>query len=129
MRSKHRLLTKERTAPNIVRLDAASVFKDAWLQEGWSQRWGILCYAPELPSEVSWRFRNFLQAMLPVRRVALFRFYDPRIWRVYLPTCNADALTQWFRTIEEFIAETADGKGMIRYRCRDGSLETNIQQL
>jgi hypothetical protein len=120
---------KERTAPHIVGLDAASEFKDAWLQEGWGQSWGIMCYAPQSLAEVRRHFRNFLQAMLPDRRVALFRFYDPRIWRVYLPTCNADELAQWFRTVEEFIAEAPDGAAMIRYTLRDGKLECTTEQV
>jgi hypothetical protein len=81
-----------------------------------------MCYAPESIAEVRRHFRNFLQAMLPNRRVALFRFYDPRVWRVYLPTCNADELARWFQMVEEFVAETPDGQGMIRYVLRDGKL-------
>jgi hypothetical protein len=120
---------KERLAPHIVGLDAGSEFKDAWLQEGWGQSWGIMCYAPESLAEVRRHFRNFLQAMLPDRSIGLFRFYDPRIWRVYLPTCNAGELAQWFRMVDEFIAETPDGTGMIRYSLRDGKLETTTEQV
>jgi hypothetical protein len=122
-------LSKERTAPHIVGLDTGSEFKDAWLQEGWGQSWGIMCYAPGSLAEVRRHFRHFLQVMLPDRRLGLFRFYDPRIWRVYLPTCNAEELGHWFEMVEEFVVEAPYGKGMIRYLFRDGKLESINEQV
>lgn len=113
----------ERFTPYIVELDAASELKDAWLQEGWGQSWGIMCYSPGALVDVRRHFRKFLQVMLPDQTVALFRFYDPRTWRVYLPTCNAQELADWFHVIEEYVAEAPGGQGMIRYVFRDNKLE------
>ncbi|MGJ8640763.1 MAG: DUF4123 domain-containing protein [Opitutaceae bacterium] len=33
-------------------------------------------------------FRKFLMAQLPDKKTVYFRFYDPRVLRVYLPTCT-----------------------------------------
>jgi hypothetical protein len=54
--------------------------------------------------------------------VVLFRWWDPRVFRVYMPTCNEDDLKQWFANVDEFACENADGAGFTIYRHRDGIL-------
>src|SRR5262249_41450579 len=94
-----------RVAPYLARLTAQCPLYGAWSKEGWGQSWGITCMAYGSLSEVRRHFRQFLQAKLPDGREVLFRFYDPRVWRVYLPTCNAEELKGWFAFVEEFAAE------------------------
>jgi len=77
--------------------------------------------------DVRRHLRQFLQAQLPSGEVVLFRFYDPRVWRTYLPTCEAAVLQQWFTGIAEYGAETPDGMGTLIYRFNNGVLSVTGQ--
>ena len=110
-------------APYIVRLTENEPLWHAWRQEGWGQSWGIMCRASGTLPQVRRHFRHFLQAKLPDGHIVLFRFYDPRVWRLYLPTCSPDELARWFSGIEEYRAETEDGAGVHRYTLSSGALQ------
>lgn len=94
-----------RTAPHIVKLSTAPAFKQLWESEGWGQSWGILCRSPLDLAEVRRHLRHFLQAKLPDGTVVLFRFFDPRVWRVYWPSCSEEEQQKWLKNVDEFIAE------------------------
>ena len=51
----------------------------------------------------------------------MFRFYDPRVLRVYLPTCTGDEAEEFFGPVPEILAESEDGGSLLSYRpVRDG---------
>jgi hypothetical protein len=79
-------------APYLVHLAPGVNFTRQFFSEGWGNSWGVLTVAPAdvtLP-----RLRRHLRTLLRVQdeagRKLLFRFYDPRVLRVYLPTCTGD---------------------------------------
>jgi hypothetical protein len=41
-----------------------------------------------------------------------FRFYDPRVLRVYLPTCNAEELDMFFGPVRNFFMENESPENM-----------------
>lgn len=116
--------TLERAAPHLVRLEGADRLMEGWRSEGWGEAWGMLCRSSRSLPEVRRHFRRFLQAKLPNGAVVLFRFYDPRVWRTYLPTCEGEELAGWFAAVEEYSVETPEGDGAIRYYLEGGSLRT-----
>jgi len=52
----------------------------------------------------------------------LFRYYDPRVLRIYLPTCNAGELSTIFGPITGYIVEDADPWTLLRFSLDSGSL-------
>ena len=112
-----------RTAPYLCVLEQNEPLFTAWRDEGWGKSWGITFRSAASLSELHRSFRKYLQAMLPDGRIALFRFYDPRVWRTYLPTVEPADLPGWFAMIEEYQVETEDGLGSVRYRFGPGGLE------
>ena len=50
-------------------------------------------------------FRKFNRVYLENDRVVLFRYYDPRVLRVYLPTCNRGEVDLFFGEVLSFFAE------------------------
>jgi hypothetical protein len=115
----------DRVAPYLVRLDADAGLTQAWHREGWGQSWGILCQSSKDLSDLRRHFRQFLQAMLPDGQIVLFRFYDPRVFRVYFPTQTPADRVQWFGVVEEYRIETDGGNGTLY--CRPGGDETVIR--
>jgi len=112
----------EREAPYIVRLTEGSRLCEAWRDEGRGQSWGIQCTSTSSLAEVRRHFRHFLQAKLPDGKVALFRFYDPRVFRTYLPTCTPHELAPWFSEVNEYRVEAEDGSTTVCYSLWNGEL-------
>ena len=111
-----------RAAPQIVRLTEESRLLQVWANEGRGQSWGIQCTSTGSLIDVRRHFRHFLQAKLPDARTVLFRFYDPRVWRVYFPTCPEDQLRLWFAHVEEYSCESEEGTETVRYTLKHGKL-------
>ena len=112
----------ERNAPYIAAVTPGTPLFSAWRDYGWGQSWGIYCRSALPMADVRRHLRQFLQAQLPDGRVVLFRFYDPRVWRTYLPTCQPEELQRWFAGIDEYGAEAPDGMGTVVYRFDGGAL-------
>jgi hypothetical protein len=53
----------------------------------------------------------------------VFRYYDPRVLRVYLPTCVTAELRTVFGPIECFWTESESPEYMLDFRVHDGALE------
>jgi hypothetical protein len=113
----------DRASPYIVRVENGAALFDLWREAGWGQSWGLFLRTREDLGAVRRRLRHFLQAKLPDGRIVLFRFYDPRVWRDYAPSCDATRLGPWFEKIDAFVAETEDGRGASEFRLRDGRLD------
>ena len=97
-------------APYLVRLDSASPFTDLVLKEGWGAHWGIFLISQSDLRTLRDHLREFHKVELPDQRTVIFRYYDPRVLRIFLPVCNQTELTQFFGPVQVFIVEgeTAD---------------------
>jgi len=104
-------------APYLVKLEPESPFTDWVLKEGWGNHSGIFAITP---AEVDIRalrqhFRKFLMVMDPEGKSIYFRYYDPRVLRVYLPTCNAEEMEIVFGPISSYMLEDEDSSVLMRF--------------
>src|SRR5687767_6625481 len=110
------------TAPYLVQLERENRLTAFLIDNGWGDSWGIF-----LRSETSFDLlRKHLRGFLRVRdeggRRLLFRFYDPRVLRIYLPTCWPKELETLFGPVDCYLVEGEDGAAeMIEFR-RNGDL-------
>jgi len=111
-----------RAAPYLVPVEHAERLIEAWRTDGLGQSWGLFLSSSEEQSHIRHRLRTFNQAKLPDGRMALFRWWDPRVFRVYLPTCNADHLATLFAGVDHYVCENEDGAGFTIYRNHEGTL-------
>lgn len=99
-------------APYLVSLpDKESWLLEALVQEGWSASWGIFftCSLPFL--QVRRHFRKFLMVEAETSEGRLyFRFYDPRVLRVFLPSCPPESRKQFFGEIGRFVCSGPNGE-------------------
>ena len=110
-------------APYVVHLRREDSFTGELLERAWSHAWGIFTRVPEAVSLE--RHRRHLRTLLRVKdesgRKLVFRFYDPRVLRQYLPTCTGDEAKEFFGPVPEILAESEDGGALLSYRpARDG---------
>jgi hypothetical protein len=58
----------------------------------------------------------------PQGKPLYFRYYDPRVFRIYLPTCNESELKIVFGPVNSFYVEWEDPNWLIHYVLADGKL-------
>lgn len=109
-------------APYLVRLEPESAFTQWVVEQGWGNNWGIFAAAiVDLPT-LRRHLRRFLIVHDPDGKPLYFRYYDPRVLRVYLPTCTADELKTVFGPIERFVLADEDPSTVVRFRMHNGTL-------
>ena len=109
-----------RAAPHLIRLSQATQFTSDLLAAAWGKSWGIFFSTSAGLDRLRTHFRTFLRVQDEEGRKMVFRYYDPRVFREYLPTCNADELDAVFGPVDSFLLEGHDGRTMTRFR-RDGA--------
>lgn len=106
-------------APYLVQLSPEAPFTRTLLADGWGDAWGIFVLANATLEELRRHFRRFLEVRDQRGRTLLFRYYDPRVLRAYLPTCTAGELGVVFGPVAMFVVEGADPARALRFH-RDG---------
>lgn len=111
------------TAPYLVQMEKEDRFTRYFIDNGWGNSWGIY-----FRSETSLRnLRNHLRGFLRVRdeagRRLIFRYYDPRVLRIYLPTCNSEELRTIFGPIDQFLMEGEDPATVLEFTFDGRSLQ------
>ncbi|HZF50791.1 MAG TPA: DUF4123 domain-containing protein [Polyangiaceae bacterium] len=99
-------VTMADVAPYLTRLQKDSHLLGRLVDEGWGQSWGVYFTSPAPFRDV----RAHLQRLLVVKtkeddRLLQFRFYDPRVLRVFLPTCTVRQTGEIYSDIERFVCE------------------------
>ncbi|WP_456024662.1 DUF4123 domain-containing protein [Pseudomonas protegens] len=104
-------------APYLLHVDPQQPYTWRVFEEGWGQSWGIFVVVPAQVSldELRSHFRTLLRVTDPDGNLLVFRFYDPRVLRVYLPTCTAQERAAIFGPASKLIAETSTGHSLIVY--------------
>ena len=108
-------------SPYLVAIDSREQLLHAWQDSGRGKNWGILVES-ELDLERLRRFfRRFLQVKLPDGEVVMFRFYDPRVFRGYLPSAPPEQRSAWFEGVRQYAVEGGNGV-QHSFRLRGGRL-------
>jgi len=84
-------------APYFVKLARDAHVTTALLTQGWGQSTGYFFGSLANEGSIHTHLRKFLFATLPSGKRAYFRFYDPRVIRVFLPNCKQPQLDDFFR--------------------------------
>lgn len=115
--------------PYLVKLERDHLFT-AWLfNNGWGKSWGILLESPAELNELKRHFQTFLTVNDEEGNPLYFRYYDPRVFRVYLPTCNESELEILFGPVNRYFVEGENANEMIGYRLTTGQLSLQSVQL
>jgi hypothetical protein len=109
-------------APYLVHLDGAE-FTNWVLEKGWGNHWGIFSVTAVDLGALKRHLRTLLTVYDTTGKPMLFRFYDPRVWRVFLPTCTANELDTAFGPVDRYMVEDEEPAGLISFRRERGSLE------
>jgi len=117
----------EMAAPQLVELLPGHRLTTRLLDEGWGQSWGIFIRIDD-PTNLRHHLRKFLRVRAAGRNV-LFRFYDPRVLRAFLPTCSYEQLLQVFGPIHSLVLEGPQGQSATEFRLDGSRLVTQSTSL
>ena len=106
----------ERAAPYLVQLEFDDRQTIRLLNRSWGQNWGIFLRAGLSMTPLRKHLRTFLRVTGPMGKPLVFRYYDPRVMRVFLPTCSARQLDQLFGPIECIVTEDASARQLLEFR-------------
>lgn len=103
--------TLAEVAPYLVRFSPGSPLLPRLVKEGWGERWGIFLIATQQYNEIRRQLRRFL--MVEDDRTGqelYFRFYDPAVLGVFLPTCPPRQAGELWTGIDSFLFEDEEGE-------------------
>jgi hypothetical protein len=98
----------ETNAPHLVELFPTNRLIHTWIDEGWGRSWGVFIRIAD-SSNLRHHLRKFQTVQDVQGRRLLFRWYDPRVLRAYLPTCTAEELALVFGPVWRWIVESEKG--------------------
>jgi len=99
-------------APYLVQLERDGDFTRMLIEQGWGKGWGIFLESSASLDELQKHFLGLLLAKDEVGRPLHFRFYDPRVLRIFLPTCTEEELkTILGAVVTRFRMQSKDAKG------------------
>ncbi|MBK5291555.1 MAG: DUF4123 domain-containing protein [Acidobacteriia bacterium] len=113
----------EEVAAHLVRLEKGTPFTDWVLQKGWGKHWGVFVFGPpDLPV-----LRQHLRCLLIVHDSAgnpmRFRYYDPRVLRIFLPTCTGEELGVFFGPVTRYLMEGEKPDSILNFQFAGGALQ------
>jgi hypothetical protein len=103
-------------------LDRFSHFADWVVEHGAGNSWGIVLQSDKEAEVIYRHLRKFLIVTTEEGKELYFRFYDPRVLRVFLPTCDTEQLLEFFGPVEAFILEDEEGS-MLQFQLNGTELE------
>jgi len=101
-------------APHLIELSPNYRFTPKLIEMAWGQSWGVFLRIRDA-TNLRTHLRGFLRVRDESGRILMFRYYDPRVLRVYLPTCQPNELRTVFGPVRSYLVEGEDGKSLIEF--------------
>jgi uncharacterized protein DUF4123 len=112
-------------APYLVELEKGDDLTHFVLRNGWNHDWGIFCHSEAGIATLRAHFRSLLIVRNEQNRKMMFRYYDPRVLRAYLPTCTPAELKAVFGPVTTFVIAGDDPATAIQYSIEGSTLRQN----
>jgi Domain of unknown function (DUF4123)/FHA domain len=108
--------TSEAVAPYLLYLPPECELLRKLVAQGWGKSWGIYLTSSQPPQTIWHELRRSLMVtMKETGKWVYFRFYDPRVLRVFLPTTDARQQAEFVGTTSSFLMEDEDPELLLRF--------------
>jgi hypothetical protein len=95
-------------APHLVALSLDAAFA-RWLFDNWARNVGVILQSRADFAELRRHLRKFLLVKDDSGKKYRFRYYDPRVLRVFLPTCSSAEGKDFFGPVARYYAADRSG--------------------
>lgn len=109
-------------APYLLTLERDHAFSEWLFTYGWGNSWGIIVESAADLAQLRRHFQSFIMVYDEAGKPLYFRYYDPRVLRVYFPTCNEKELETVFGPVDSFYVEGEKPDFLIHYFIADSKL-------
>ena len=113
-------------APYLVRVYEDSPLVQELLEHAWGRNWGDFLRCELSSLEVRRHFRHFLLVRDESGEEFYFRFYDPRVLRVFLPSCTPEQRLEFFGPVRCFLLESECGSRLLNFLPSGSCIEQKI---
>ena len=104
------------TAPYLVELREEDDLFDRLFDEGWGDSRGIFLLAEQKLRALRLHLKTLAYAEMPDGEVVLFRFYDPRALRAFMPVATPEQRAAMFgEAVDAFLLEDETGEEIVTY--------------
>lgn len=112
-------------APYLVQLEPNAGFTNWLIDVGWGNHWGIFALSELDFQSIRYHFRALTRVYNETgKRFLYFRYYDPRVLRIFLPTCLAPQLIDMFGPVDYFLSEGESPSELLGFMRESGDLVT-----
>jgi len=102
-------------APYLAVCEPDSDFVEWVLTHGWGNSWAVFLTSGADLESLRKHFRQFLLVKAEDDRDYYFRFYDPRVLRVFLPTCDLTEAREFFGPVSRFLMEGETSEALLSF--------------
>jgi pSer/pThr/pTyr-binding forkhead associated (FHA) protein len=110
-------------APYLVGLTGNDGLLESLVYAGWGKAWASYLTTSAPFAEVHRHLRSMLMVDTEAGKKVYFRFYDPRVLRTYLPTCEPQELPRVFGHTRRFMIESEDPAVALEFTLVNGELQ------
>ena len=111
----------DEVAPYLVQLEEGHSFTRWLLDKGWGEHYGVFVQSAEPITVVRLHLRRSLRVYTEEGKGLLFRYYDPRVLRVFLPSMTAEEAKAFFGPVKAFLSEAEDPSRILRFLKKGGA--------
>jgi hypothetical protein len=103
-------------APYLAKLEQNTPFCTWLMNHCWGLHWGVFALSDADLRAMRQHLRKLNMVYDPVtHKPLLFRYYDPRVLRIFLPTCDAEQIAEFFGPARAFFAEAEEGQNLVHF--------------
>jgi pSer/pThr/pTyr-binding forkhead associated (FHA) protein len=112
--------------PYLAEIQKGGKLMPFLIKVGWGKSWGVFLSTQMGFVDARRHLRHFLMVDIEGGKRVLFRFYDPRVMRVFIPTCDAEQRKEFFGKIESIYVESDKETAVHRFAA-DSSEEYQLE--
>jgi hypothetical protein len=112
----------DEVAPYLVQLEPGHLFTKWLLGNGWGAHYGIFLQSAEPLGVLRLHLRRSLRVYTEDGRAVLFRYYDPRVLRVFVPSMTPEEATPFFGPVHAFLCEADDPAQILHFSLKAATL-------
>lgn len=116
-------------APYLVMLNKHDPLTNWLLTYGWGQSWGILLGSSAPFNEIKHLLQSMFMAYNEDGKPIFFRYYDPRVFRLFIPTCTSPELRDVFGPVDIFVCEDESPGTLLEFTLSSGQLNRRTVEL
>jgi hypothetical protein len=102
-------------APYLLHLEYNDRRTERYIDLAWGNSWGVFLRCDTSLDRLRRHLRGLLTVRDPSGNRLMFRYYDPRVLRVYLPTCTPGELRTVFGPVERLWTEDERSGRMLEF--------------